>query len=127
MSTKRLLFCLLALALFTGSLYASPGNTESLEPVTTKEFVRQELAPINESVDKLWQVMLWGFGALLAVMLGGFALLLTIMIYLHRDTKGNIGAMEGRLKEDTKDLKADLKADIRALQDTVLKYIAKDN
>ena len=51
-------------------------HTENLEPVATKEFVRQELAPVRESVNRLWQVML-----------GGFALLLTVMLYLHSDTK----------------------------------------
>ena len=62
-------------------------HTENLEPVATKEFVRQELSPVKESVNRLWKVMLWVSGGLLTVMIGGFVLLLTVMLYLHSDTK----------------------------------------
>ena len=50
-------------------------HIENMEQAATKEFVRHELAPVKESVNRLWQVMLGGFTLLLAVMLGGFTLL----------------------------------------------------
>ena len=61
-------------------------HTENLEPAATKEFVRQELAPVKESVNRLWQVML-----------GGFALLQSNMNYLHSDTKADMREINKRL------------------------------
>ena len=63
------------------------------ESVATKEFVRQEFAPVKESVNRLWQVTL-----------GGFALLLTVMIYLHSDTKANMKELKTELKADMKEI-----------------------
>ena len=70
---------------------------EHKEPVATKEFVRQELAPVKESVDRLWKVMLWVSGGLLTVMIGGFVLLLTVMTYLHGDTSKRMDRIEDRM------------------------------
>ena len=79
-------------------------HTENIEAVATKEFVRQELAPVKESVNQLWKVMLWISGGLLTVMVAGFILLLTVMIYLHGHTskrmdriEDKIGSMEKRM------------------------------
>ena len=63
------------------------------ESAATKEFVRQELAPVKESVNRLWQAMLGGFGIMVAVM----GLLLYVMIYLHSDTKADMKALEDRI------------------------------
>ena len=79
-------------------------HTENLEPVAIKEFVRQELAPVKESVNRLWQVTLGGFVILLTVI--GF--LFYTIFYLHGDTKA-----------DMKDLKADMNKRMDRIEDKV--------
>ena len=63
------------------------------EPVATKEFVRQELkaeiGPVKESVNRLWQVTLAGFGLILLVVLGGFQWLRSDMKELKNRYKRN--------------------------------------
>ena len=67
--------------------------TENIEAVATKEFVRQELAPVKESVNRLWQVTLAGFALLLTVI--GF--LFYTIFYLHSDTKADLRRIEAKL------------------------------
>ena len=72
-------------------------HTESIEPVATKEFVRQELAPVKESVNRLWQVMLAGFGLILLVVLGGFQWLRSDMKDLKADMNKRMDRIEAKL------------------------------
>ena len=80
-------------------------NSEDISSVSIKELVKQQLAPIKESVNRLWQVML-----------GGFALLLTVVIYLHSDTKSNMKDLKKELKTEMKELKKELKTEMKELK-----------
>ena len=103
MSAKRLLFCLLAFALFAGALCASPGHSEGIEPITAKEYIELSLAPIKESIN--W--IKWGMAAMLTLMLG----LGGLMTYLHSDIKANMKEQ----KTDTDRRFAEQKADMNRL------------
>ena len=66
-----------------GALYASPGHIEDTKSVSVKEYIELSVAPMKESVNRLWQVVL-----------GGIALLLTVMLYLHGNTKAEMRSLK---------------------------------
>ena len=70
-------------------------HIESIEQPATKEFVRQELAPVRESVNRLWQVMLGGFALMLAVM----GLLLYVIFHLDNKADKRFDKIEAEQKE----------------------------
>ena len=83
-------------------------HTEDMEVAATKEYVRRELAPLKTDVEvlkrdvnRLWQVMLVGFGLILLVVFAGFQ-------WLRSDMK--------ELRSDMKELKKDIKTDMRELK-----------
>ena len=73
-------------------------HTENIEPVATKEFVRQELKTELEPIKRDIAWLRWVMG-------GGFALLLTVIIYLHSDTKTEIRDM----KTEIRDMKTEIR------------------
>ena len=75
-------------------------HTKDMESAATKEYVRQELEPLKTDVNRLWQVMLVGFGLILLVVFAGFQ-------WLRSDMK--------ELRTDMKELRADIKTDMREI------------
>ena len=94
-------------------------HIENIEPVATKEFVRQEISAVKKDVNRLWQVMLVGF-----------VLLASIMIYLHSDTKQNIQSMRVELKQDMQTMenriKTELKKDMQIQKAEIIQAIEKN-
>ena len=101
MSTRRLLFCLLAYDFMFAwvALYASPGHTEGIEQLATKEFVRQELRAELEPIQRDIKWLRWSATLLTAVMLGGFTLLIAVMFHLDSKTDKRFDKIETEQKE----------------------------
>ena len=93
MGARRLLFCLLFFIFMGGALYASPGHLGDTKSLSVKEYIELSVAPMKESVNRLWQVVL-----------GGIALLLTVMLYLHGSTRAEMRS----LKTEMQGLKTDI-------------------
>ena len=91
------------------------------ESAATKEFVRQELAPVRESVNRLWQVTLGGFALMVAVM----GSLLYVMLYLHRDTKQEMNRRFTEQKADIDKRFAEQKADMDKRFDRIESLLQK--
>ena len=72
-------------------------HTKDMESAATKEYVRQELEPLKRDVNRLWQVMLVGFGLILLVVLGGFQWLRSDMKELRADIKTDMREINKRL------------------------------
>ena len=72
---------------------------EHIEPVATKEFVRQELRAELEPIQRDIKWLRWVILALLTVMLGGFALLLAVMFHLDNKTDKRFDKIESLLQK----------------------------
>ena len=72
-------------------------HTKDMESAATKEYVRQELEPLKRDVNRLWQVMLVGFGLILLVVFAGFQWLRSDMKELRADIKTDMREINKRL------------------------------